>query len=329
VPHRVRSLLVIVAVALAAGATTAHGAKPRALAPGLVHQGSNAVFHIPISGVRTCSLTIRYASGANQRAGYHRVVNGAVTWTVGVPLNAALGVARWTVACGSAGRLQGSLVIVRARSTTPTAPAAPPKVIVDKQGFSQRADSYGGGSLLSYGLMLRNTSATEDATSVYVLVNMVDAAGELEGSVSRTLTLVGAASTFAYGDSLHLRTDIPVSSLEITIRVGSHSPMKSHPAPDFANVRIVPDSRDPGWVGEVDGEVVNATPTLTLTSARLSIVVMDAAGNVIGGGAGFTVVAVPSGSRAVFTAPSGVTALATDKATTAVISSEPTFVAGS
>jgi hypothetical protein len=143
--------------------------------------------------------------------------------------------------------------------------------------------------------------------------------------MSRTLSVIGAASTFAYGDSLHLRTNVPVSSLEITIRVGSHSPIKSHPAPDFANVHLVPDGRDPGWVGEVDGEVVNATPTLTLTSARLSIVVLDAAGKVIGGGTGFTVVSVPSGSRVVFTASSGVTALPTDKASTAIVSSEPTY----
>lgn len=324
-PHRVRSLLVIVAVVLAAGAATAQGAKPRALAPGLAHQGSNAVFHIPVSGVRTCSLTIRYASGANQRAGYHRVVNGAVTWTVGVPLNAALGVARWTVACGKAGRLQGSLVIVRARSTTPTAPTAPPKVIVDKQGYSQRNDSFGSGSLLSYGLMLRNTSTAEDATSVYVLVNMVDAGGELLGTMSRTVALVGAAGTFAYGDSLHLRTQVPVASLEITIRVGSHSPKQGHPLPDFANVRVIPDDLTPGWVGEVDGEVVNATPTVTLSSARLSIVLLNAAGGVVGGGTGYTVVSVPSGSRVVFTATSGLTACATDQAVAAIISSEPTY----
>jgi hypothetical protein len=327
VPLRISSFVLIV-IALAVCAATAQGAQPRASAPGLVHQGDKAAFRIPVFGVRSCSLAIRYASGATQRAGTRAVVDHFATWTVAVPPRAALGVARWTVTCGAAGRLQGTFAVVRARSTTPGTPTAPPKVVVDKQGFSQRSDVYGTGSLLSFGLMLRNTSAVEDATSVYVVVNMVDAAGVLVGTVTHTVALVGAAGTFGYGDSLHLRTQVPVSSLELTIRVGSHAPKKAHPAPDFANVRLEPDSFNPGWVGEVDGEVVNATPTLTLANALLSIVVLDAAGNVIGGGTGATFASVPSGARIVFTATSGFSALPTDRAATAVISSEPTYTNG-
>ena len=73
---------------------------------------------------------------------------------------------------------------------------------------------------------------------------------------------------------------------------------------------------------------MNATPALTLTSARLSIVVLDAAGNVIGGGTGVTFASVPSGARIVFTAQSGFTALPTDKAVSAVVSAEPTYITG-
>ncbi len=326
-PRRIRSLLLVLTIAVAASAT-ANGAKPRTLAPGLVHQGSKAVFHLPAGGAHACTLAVRYADGTMKNAGPRIAVNRFATWTVAVPARAALGIAQWLAACGPAGHLQGAFVVVRARSKTPTAVTAPPRVVVDKQGFSQRPDSYGTGSLLSYGLMLRNTSAIEDATSVFVLVNMVDPAGALVGSISRSISLVGASRVFAYGDSLHLRTQAPVSSLEITIRVGSHQPKTAHPAPDFANVRILPDDTSPGWVGEVDGEVVNATPTLTLQSARLSIVVLDASGNVTGGGTGFTFGSVPSGARVVFTATSGLTALATDKAVTAVVSSEPTYITG-
>jgi hypothetical protein len=140
--------------------------------------------------------------------------------------------------------------------------------------------------------------------------------------------LVGAAGTYAYGDSAPLRVQTPVTRLEITIRVGAHEPKTTHPEPSFANVRILPSQFDIGWVGEVDGEVVNATPTLTLSSARLSIVVLDASGNVTGGGSGFSFGAVPSGARVVFTATSGLTALPTDKSATAVVSSEPTNTNG-
>ncbi len=326
--RRNRSLLLVLAIAVAATAATANGAKPRTLAPGLVHQGSKAVFHLPVGGAHACTLAVRYADGSTKNAGPRRAANRFATWTVAVPAKAALGIARWLAACGPAGHLQGTFVVVRARSKAPTGVTAPPRVVADKQGFSQRPDSYGTGSLLSFGLMLHNTSATEDATSVFVLVNMVDPAGALIGSISRSISLIGASGVFAYGDSLHLRTQAPVSSLEITIRVGSHEPKKAHPAPDFANVRILPDDTNPGWVGEVDGEVVNATPTLTLQSARLSIVILDASGNVTGGGTGLTFGSVPSGARVVFTATSGLTALPTGRAIIAVVSSEPTYING-
>jgi hypothetical protein len=327
VPLRVISSLVIVA-ALAVGAATAEGAAPRLKAPGLVHQGAKATFRVPVSKSGACSLTIRYATGAVQQAGRRSPRNHAVTWVVAVPGEAAVGIAHWTVFCGSRVPLGGTFIVVHTRSTTPGGATAAPKIVIDKQGYTQRPDKFGPGSLLSYGLMLRNTSATEDAKSVYVLVNMVAATGELLGSESRTVTIIGSVATFAYGDSLSLRTQVAVTRLEITIRVGAHEPKTAHPAPDFANVRPEPAQFDPGWVGEVDGEVLNATPTLTLSNAQLSIVVFDVAGNVIGGGTGATSGAVPSGSRIVFVAQAGFTALPIDKAATAIVSAEPTYTNG-
>jgi hypothetical protein len=315
-------------MALAAGAATAQGARPRLQAPGLVHQGAKATFRVPVTKAGACSLSIRYAIGPVQRAGKGSVSSHAVTWVVTVPGNAMVGVAHWTVFCGSAMALTGTFVVVHGRSTTPGGPTAPPTIVVDKQGYTQRSDKYGTGSLVSYGLMLRNSSAAEDASSVFVLVNMVDATGALIGSQSQTVSLIGASGTYAYGDSLELRTQVAVNHLEITVRVGSHAPKTPHPSPDFANVRPEPAVFDPGWVGEVDGEVVNSQPTLTLSNAQLSIVVFDAAGNVIGGGSGSTAGAVPSGSRIVFIASSGFTAVPIDKAATAAVSAQPTYANG-
>jgi hypothetical protein len=324
VPLRVISSLVIV-VSLALSAATAQGALPRLIAPGLAHQGTKVTFRIPVSKAGACTLSIRYATGAVQQGGRRSPLNHAVTWIVAVPSNAAIGIAHWNVFCGSRVPLDGTFIVVHGRSTT-GGPTAAPKIVIDKQGYTQRPDKFGTGSLLSYGLMLRNTSATEDAKTVFVLVNMVDSTGALMGSESRTVTLIGASATFAYGDSLQLRTQWPVSRLEITIRVGAHEPKKAHPSPDFENVRPAPAEYDPGWVGEIDGEVVNAQPALTLSNAQLSIVVFDVAGNVIGGGTGSTAGAVPSGSRIVFVAQSGFTALPIDKAATAIVSAEPTYV---
>ena len=326
-PLRVSSLSLLV-ITLAAAAA-ASGAQPRLQAPGLVHQGDTAIFRVPVAGARSCSLTIRYANGATQRAGNHVVVSRSATWTVAVPKTAAIGVARWNAACGKNAPRVGTFVVVRVRSTTPGGAADAPKVVIDKQGYTQRPDRYGTGSLVSYGLMLRNSSAAEDASGVYVLVNMVDATGALLGTVSTTVPLIGAAATFAYGNSLELRTQAAVDHLEITIRIGAHAPKAAHLSPEFANVRPEPSQYDTGWIAEVDGEVVNTATAMTLQNATLSIVVFDVAGNVIGGGTGATFTSVPSGARIVFTAASGFTALPADKAATVAVSAVPTYTSGS
>jgi hypothetical protein len=218
------------------------------------------------------------------------------------------------------------IFIVAVQATTPAAEA--PRVVADKQGFSQRPDKYGTGSAFSYGVFLRNTSPTQDAMNVYVLVNMVAATGELIGTATRIVPLVGAGETYALGDSLSLRTQVPVAKLELTIRLGAHQLKQPHSLPEFANVRIVPAQSDAGWVGEVDGEVLNTAPGKTLTSAKLSIVLLDAAGNPVGGGTGYTLAPLPSGSRMVFLATSGFNAVPLDRALTPVISAEPGYVAG-
>src|SRR5437764_3576672 len=134
---------------------------------------------------------------------------------------------------------------------------------------------------------------------------MVAGDGGLVGTVAHTVALSSAGQTFAYGDSLGLRTEVQVAKLEVTIRIGSHQLKESHTMPEFANVRIVPSQTDPGWVGEVDGEVLNTAQALTLRNTRLSIVLLDANGNPLGGGSGTTYSPLPSGSRMVFLATSG------------------------
>jgi hypothetical protein len=197
--------------------------------------------------------------------------------------------------------------------------------MVDKQGFSQRPDKYGGGSTFSYGLLLKNTSTTQDATEVYVLINFATESGALVGTVTRTIALVGAHEQYALGDSAQLRTQAPVTKLEVTIRVGSHARAKPRPMPHFANVRILAGETDPDYVAEVDGEVVNDTSPFTLTSARLSVVLLDASGKIVGGGTGIVYSPLPSGSRMVFLAQSGFTGIPSSTAVVPIITVEPTY----
>ena len=314
--------LLVLAVALVASTTSTASTTA---SPGLVHRGSSTTIALGSPpGYGLCQLTVRYANGAVQDEGHRGVVNHRATWVVKIPTKAALGVASWTAHCGTTLRTGGFVVVDTISKTKTTAP----RVVVTKQGFSQRPDANDPGSAVSYGLILRNTSASEDAQNVYLIVDLVDAAGHLLGTKTGTIPLVQTGASFALGDSLALRTQVGVVRLELTIRVGAHQPRARTPMPDFANVRILSNTGDPGWVAEVDGEIVNDTSKQTLENSMLSVVLLNAAGNPIGGGTGATFSPIPSGSRIVFLVQSGFSAVPLDKAVTAAVSAEPSYVAG-
>ncbi len=320
-----RSVLSTVTVAaLAVAAATAGAAPLRAvgISPKHVVPGRTVTLSAP-TGRKTapCLAQLIYADGMSTTVGPRRPTNRRIVFKVRIPGDTALGPASWRIRC-VAPLADGTFVVVK-RPVKRV--AAGPHIEIAKQGFSQHANRYGGGSLLSYGLLLHNSSPTEDAEKVYVIVNMVSASGALAGSKAQTVAVIPADGTFALGDSLSLGTQAPVTRLEITIRVGSHEPTAKRAVPDFANVSIVPSVTEPGFVGEVDGEVVNDTTPQTLRTAHLSIVVLDGAGNPVGGGTGSTIAAVPSGARFVFRARTGFGAIPLDQAVSAIVSSEPTW----
>jgi len=293
-----------------------------------VTRGHALVIKVKTKSGSACTPVVTYADHTMQSGTTKKArAGGHLSWSLLVPRTTALGAGTWYVRCAWFNVVgNGKFVVAGVKAADP--PAEAPRVVADKQGFSQRSDKFGTGSTFSYGIFLRNTSDTQDAVNVYVLVNMVASDGQLIGTATRTVPLVGAGQTYALGDSLSLRTQVPVAKLELTIRLGAHQLKQPHTMPEFANVRIVPSQGDAGWVGEVDGEVLNSAPAMTLTNAKLSIVLLDSAGTPVGGGIGYTFSALPSGSRMVFLATSGFTAVPLDRALTAVVSSEPTYAAG-
>ena len=319
-PHRLLATLTIAGLALCAATASA---APAAATP-TIQRGHAIVIKLTMKSSTLCTPVVRYADNTVQMGTAKQAHAGRLVWSLLVPRTAPLGVGKWYVQCGLNIARTGKFIVAPNQATD----AEAPRVVADKQGFSQRPDRFGTGSSLSYGLFLRNTSATQDAVNVYVLVNMVAANGELIGTASHTISLIGAGQTFALGDSMSLRTQVAVTKLELTIRLGAHQLKQSHNLPEFANVRIVPAESDAGWVGEVDGEVLNTTPLMTLTNTRLSIVLLDAAGNPVGGGTGNTFTPLPSGSRMVFLATSGFNAVPLDRALTPVVSVEPSYTAG-
>ena len=322
-PLRTAASLVATALALTAATASAAPTAAQGISPSLVHQGQKTTLTAK-SGTSTasCTAALQFSDGKTLKTAARRPRNGRVTFVVTIPTSAAVGQGRWSVSCKSVITAIGSFVVVATKSTTSD---VAPKVVVTKQGFSQKPDPYGTGSHLSFGLILHNDSATEDADNVYVIVNMVTASGVLIGSVSKTIPLVQSGVDYAYGDSFGLRTQEPAASLEITVRVGAHEPKKTRTMPDFANIRIVPGQFSPGFVGEIDGEIVNDNSPKTLMSAGISVVVLDASGVPVGGGSGYSGAALPPNTRFVFLAQQGFDSIPLTKAVTVMISTTPTY----
>jgi hypothetical protein len=316
--------LVLIAASLAALSASGAAARTEVVGPVIVHRGQPVKVSVRTPSLAACLAEARYSDGSRQSSGIKRAHDGLVTWTVRVPNNAALGKARWSVRCGVTWQRTGTWLV---KPATATKVDSTPHLLVEKQGFSQRNDKLGTGSTISYGLLLKNTSNTQDATETYLLINFAIAGGELVGTVTKKVDLVAAAGNYAFGDSLHLRTQAPVSNLEVTIKVLAHEPGKPRILPHFVNVRILPSTTDSGWIGEVDGEIVNDTSPQTLAVAKLSIVLLDATGRIVGGGNTTTFSPLPSGSRMVFLARSGFTAVPASNATSYIISVDPTYSA--
>jgi hypothetical protein len=315
--------LLALTAALSAAVTTASAAPTSATLVPAVHRGQAVKLSVATQSRGACFAEVRYADGAVQDSGIKKPSGGRVSWMIRVPNNAMPGIARWSVRCGVTFRRSATWRVVGT-----AAASTAPKVLIDKQGYTQRPDRYGTGSTVSYGLLLKNTSTTQDASDVYLLVNFVAADGQLLGSKSQTLPLVAAGETYAFGDNMPLRTQAAVAKLEITIRVTTHQPAKARVLPHFVNVRIVPSDIDPGFVGEVDGEIVNDTSPDTLTRATLSIVILDAAGKILGGGNILSYGALPSGSRMVFIANRDFGPIPAETAVTPIISVDPTYQTG-
>ena len=267
-----------------------------------------------------CSLSVRYANGAAQQGLRPAPASaGRASWSWTIPDSAQAGVARLSVSCGASGRISGGLLVVGS--------LIPPRISIEKRGFSVRAHSYGG-SDVSYGVILQNHSPNADALNVNVLVNFVMADNNLIGSTSSNIPIIPAGSTYALGNNLGFPGAAPVDRLEIVIQVGGREKHTGGHQPALANVAIEPSLYDPGWVGDVAGELINDDSRMTLQSTQFSAVIFDAAGNVVGGGNGYSFGSLPPGTRVVFKLTGGgFSDVPLGKAVSVMVSTIPTWKA--
>src|SRR5256714_6935305 len=192
------ALATLVAVAVFAGSASG---RPQSVAftagAERVVQGNPVTIEVMVSpaGAR-CSLSVRYKSGAKQE-GLHAVTaaGGRASWTWEVPRKVQTGPARINVSCAGAGRASRRLMVI--------GQVLPPKIDVVQTGWSVRTYPYAGTGV-SWGVILSNTSRTQDAQDIEVLCNFVMADNRLIGSATQRVALISADSKFATGGVPHL-----------------------------------------------------------------------------------------------------------------------------
>jgi hypothetical protein len=268
------------------------------------------------AGVR-CTLKVTYAGGARQtglRA--TRATGGRARWEWLVPNGTKAGTARMTATCGRAGSVSRAFVVV--------GNVIPRRITVLQRGWSGRP-ARTRGTEVSYGVVLQNDAADRDARDVTVLVNFVDANNFVFGSATTRIDLIPAGSKYALGNAIDFPAEAPIAKLEVVVRVAGWAPRTAQPV-TLAGVRVFPDERDPSWFGSLEGELINDHPTHVLSRAKLSAILLDAEGNILGGVRGQTSAALPPGARVFFKLTSGGRAVSSERVASAVVSVIATYV---
>jgi hypothetical protein len=285
--------------------------------PDRVVQGNPATFSISVSPSDSrCSLSVRYKSGARQK-GLPSVsaARGVASWTWTVPKRVQTGRAHVTASCAGAGRASRTMMVI--------GQVLPPKIDVVQTGYSIRPYPFAGTGV-SWGVILANRSKNRDALDVNVICNMVMADNRLIGTASAHINDIAADTKHAIGGDLTFPGGAPVARLEIVVQIG-HSGPATHLKPGISFIRVMPGSFEPDWAGEIDGEIQNTSPSKTLQSADVSGVVLDAEGNILGGGTGFAFGSLPPAARMVMKISNGLRPIPYARAASAIVSVVPTY----
>ena len=167
--------------------------------------------------------------------------------------------------------------------------------------------------------MLRNTSGDRDAGRVRVTVNAVDASNAVIKTDSTTIEVIPAGTTYYHGGWMFPDPATNPVRLETFVQVGESRP-KSASMPPVSNVAL-----GATFFGdaEVRGEVSNPSTRPLSGLARITVVVFDTGGNVLGGSFTYPSSAVPPGGRIGFSA--SVDGVSLPQVASAQVSVEPDF----
>jgi hypothetical protein len=258
-----------------------------------------------------CVLSINYAGGKVQRLGDRVAGSNGASWSLRIPAVPA-GVARAQVNCGESGRATMAFRVQAALQV--------PKIVTERTGFTQRPNERLGSSDVCFGLELRNDRAHVDATSVAVLVNLVDADNRVLASDHLRLARIPAGATVYLGDQVHMAL-LTVARVEVVAVDARSQPVQPATPPLISDILITPDR---GYVDTVYGQLLNQSP-LSIQGGELGAILLNANGDIIGGGHGIVHGPVSLGARELFKTTSQLSAIPMAETVEALVSVVPRY----
>ena len=157
-----------------------------------------------------------------------------------------------------------------------------------------------------------------------MLVNFVMADNHLIGTAQTPVAEIPAGTEYALGNQLTFPGAAPIVRLEVVLQIGGRGRQSMlHPA--FDNLHFMPQLFDPGWLGSIEGEVINDQPTYTLKSVTSRPWSSTARATCIGGGNGFAFGTLPPGAREVLKLSNGLSSIPFAQATDMMLSAIGTY----
>jgi hypothetical protein len=158
-------------------------------------------------------------------------------------------------------------------------PLKPAQITVAKSGLSTESDGMGG-TFMSCGLALVNSSSESDVRDIGVTVQFIGTLGRSAASTEVDLTLIPAGQTF-YASCLTLaNVTISVASLNVSVTVGKSVPKKAQ-LPPVSNVTVTAPDDIGGQT--ITGQFTNPYATAMPEDATIYAVYFDASGNIVDG----------------------------------------------
>ena len=170
--------------------------------------------------------------------------------------------------------------------------------------------------------MIRNARTQVDAINVSLLLNFVDASNRVLGSAHERLTRLPASTEMNFGGQQAISVQDPVSRLEVIVRAQSDKREVATPLL-ISDIVIAPRVTEP-YVDSVRGQLLNTRNT-AMRSGAVGVVIVDAEGKIIGGGAGYASGPLAYGAREAFSVSGDFSAIPFPNAAAAFVSVVPAY----